>query len=216
MLVCSCVSADNLQFGFKNGDFRQVENGKPSEWEFAASLGQAGDWKYLPDGGRNGIPAVELTNDYKYDTDVSCDFKQVIHLPSPRTGAFAVKAWMRCDEIEESGDCGMILEYAGEYRQYAIPDRRIKVWQEVMFVLRPVQPIIQMKLHLVICNVKGRVRFCDVRIEDAPIEIQDFAVKPVDATHFDVRATLGELAPWTLTASRMETWYGIRRAKTSG
>jgi hypothetical protein len=192
-LITALVLASPL--GLVNGDFRQVSDGKPDGWTLQ------GDCRLIPDGGRNGLPAIELAS----TGDGTNAALQELRLSPSRKGAFAVSAWMRCDEIAEGGDCSLWLDVIQDggpplWAQQGLPVRDLREWQQVRAEVRPTHPVKEVRVYLILRGVKGRVRFCDVRVEDIPFEIRDLRLYPDGGSLYQVRAALSEDVNWRVEA----------------
>jgi len=212
-LLGSCVLA-GTPFGLRNGDFRQQEDGKLVGWE------QIGDCRVIPDGGRNGMPAVETA----CSGEGTSAARQVSRFDSPRRGAFVVKAWMRCDQVEPGGDCCLWLDVrqAGGppmWAQQGLPRIEYRGWQQVRVEVRPTHPVTEVHIYLMLRNTRGRVRFCDVRIEELPFDIRELRVYPASASSYDVRAAFSSQVDWRVSARQKgrEVWTlsgtGVRIAE---
>lgn len=188
--------------GLHNGDLKQHVGGKPVAWELA------GDVTYLPDGGPNGLPAIELRCAGKGTSSAV----QVLR-PSPaRRGSFAVTTWIRCDEVGDVGDSCLWLDIIQKdgtpiWGIQGLPNRSRRDWQQVRAEVYPPKPVSEVRVYLILRNVKGRVRFGDVRVQDIPLRIEDFRVYPSGEV-CEVRARLSEAATWTVRAGHRgnEIW----------
>lgn len=192
--LCLLVSP----FGLQNGDFRQVDGGRPVGWAFN------GDCRVISDGGRNGMPAVETRSTGKERSFAV----QKLQFDPARRGSFVVSAWMRCDEADESSQCSVWLDVIQKdappiWGQRGFPEVNRKGWQLVRSVVTPTHPVTQVGIHLML-EGKGRVRFADVRIEELPFEIKDLRVRPSGEGYCDVRAAMSDAAPWKLVARQRD------------
>ncbi|HUV04804.1 MAG TPA: glycoside hydrolase domain-containing protein [Armatimonadota bacterium] len=213
VLLGSCALA-GTPFGLRNGDLREQKDGKLVGWE------QIGDCRVIPDGGRKGMPAVELI----CSGEGTSAARQVLRFDLPRRGAFAVKAWMRCDEVEPVGDCCLWLDVcqAGGppmWGQQGLPRIGYRRWQQVSVEVRPTHPVTEVHVYLMLRSTRGKVRFCDVRMEQLPLEIRELRLHPASASSYDVWAEFSGEADWRISAKQKgrEIWTlsgtGIRIAE---
>jgi len=199
ILLGSCALA-GTPFGLQNGDLRQQQDGKLVGWE------QIGDCRVMPDGGREGMPAVELI----CSGEGTSAAKQVLRFDPPRRGAFVVKAWMRCDEVEPVGDCCLWLDVrqAGGpavWGLQGLPRIGYRRWQQVSVEVRPTHPVTEVHVYLMLRSTKGKVRFCNVRVEEIPLEIRELRIHPASASSYDVWATFSSEVDWRVSAKQKGT-----------
>jgi len=185
-----------MPLGLTNGDLRQAADGKPVDWNLIGSA------RLVSGGGRSGLPAVELLSNGN-DTNAAL---QALSFNPPRRGAFAVTAWMRCDEVADGGDCSLWLDVIQKdgppmWGMQGQPMRSSREWQRLRVEIRPTHPIERADIYLILRGVKGRVRFCDVRTEDLPLEIRELRVYP-SGSRCEVRAALSDGTAWNLVAEQ--------------
>lgn len=185
--------------GLRNGDFKQQVDGMPEGWQLI------GHCKLLASGGRNGIPAVEVEST---GNEMNAAL-QVIHFDQPRKGPFVVTAWIRCDEIAESGDCGVwldVMQAGGPamWGQRGVPQTERKGWQQVRAEVHPVCPVSEVQLYLILRNTRGRVRYCDVRMDDIPVSITSLRAFSMGGRSYDVRGELSGSTAWEIAAKQKD------------
>jgi hypothetical protein len=190
------VTAKGAIVSVENGDFGKVSNGKPAAWD------ASGQWRVIENGGVDGKPAVELTCDGAGNTS---SLTQVVRPTSELVGSVRISAWMKCIGVEDGGDCSVwldtLLEDGGAiWGKQGIPERANSGWQKVSAIVTYDKPIKEVKVFLLLRNVKGKVLFSDVRIDDTPLEIKKLLVLKADDATYDVQGILTSKANWTLTA----------------
>ena len=191
LLASTSLASAGLRL--QNGDFRSQTDGKPLGWHLTGSA------RLIADGGRSGLPAIEL----ECPGDGTSSAVQEIRLDPPRKGGFVVTAWMRCDQLGEAGDCSLwldVLQKGGPpiWGAQGLPDRASRQWQQVRAEIRPTHPVTLAQVYLILRNVKGRVRFCDVRVEDIPVEITELRAYRAGSIT-EVRASISESVSWEIT-----------------
>lgn len=190
------VTAKGAIVSVENGDFGKVSDGKPADWD------ASGQCRVIDKGGVDGKSAVELTCD---GTGKTSSLTQVVRPTSELVGSVRISAWMKCVEVEDGGDCSVwldtLLEDGGAiWGKQGVPDRTNKDWQKVSAIVTYDKPIKEVKVFLLLRNVKGKVLFSDVRVDDTPLEIKQLVVLKADDTTYDVQGALTAEAEWTLTA----------------
>ncbi|MHB1457357.1 MAG: glycoside hydrolase domain-containing protein, partial [Armatimonadota bacterium] len=189
-------------FGFRNGDFRAVTDGKAVGWEIS------GIGSVSSSGGRNGMPAmvIECKDGTRSFANQNLDFDP------PRKGDFVVSAWVYVDEAAPASECSLWLDVLQEgadplwgIRGFALPER--KGWQQVKSVIKATHPVTAARIHLMQSG-NGRARFCDVRIEELPFTIDSFRVVPGARGSLDLRGSMSDQVEWTIAAvqSGKEIW----------
>lgn len=182
----------------ENGDFVKVSDGKPAGWE------GSGHYRVIEKGGVDGKSAVELTCE---GADKTSSLTQNVRPTSELIGSVRISAWMKCLQVEDGGDCSLwldtLLEDGGAiWGKQGIPERDNSGWQKVSAIVTYDKPIKEVKIFLLLRNVKGKVLFSDVRIDDTPLEIKKLLVLKADDTTYDVQGVLTSKAQWTLTAKQ--------------
>ncbi|MCX8052857.1 MAG: DUF4091 domain-containing protein [Armatimonadetes bacterium] len=185
-----------------NGNFRCEFGGVPTGWVFTGSA------RLVPNGGRGGLPAVELEcsgNDTSYAL-------QTVDFNPPRKQGFVITAWVRCDKIGEGGDCALWLDVFQKdgppiWAVQGLPDRTSRRWQQVRAEVRPTHAVSRVNVHLILRNVKGRVRFCDVRFDELPFDIKLLRAYRV-GPRVRVSGLLTEAVSWRIEARQegKEVW----------
>jgi hypothetical protein len=191
----------------QNGNFKQMNAGKPAGWSLH------GDCRVLSKGGLNGHPAIELVSTGQGTSEAV----QLIKPEPPRRGAFVVKAWMRCDEVGEGGDCCLwvdVIQDGGPplWAQLGLPNRESRQWQQVSAEVRPTYPVKEVWIHLILRNVKGRVRFSNVTLESIPFEIKELRLYAEGNDQYQLRASISENVDWQVEAVQ----YGKQIWQSSG
>jgi hypothetical protein len=167
LLASLCILASPLKL--QNGDFSHRTDGLADGWQ------QAGHYTLLARGGRNGAPAVELRSKPQQSNAAL----QVIKFDPPREDPFAISAWMRLDHIGEGGDCCVyldVLQSVGEpiWGVRGEPDRwKVGEWQKVTARVNPTHPVREVQVYLILRDVEGKARFCNVVSEQAEADASD-------------------------------------------
>ncbi len=189
--------------GLANGGFAEQAGGHAARWDVV------GSYRALASGGRGGAPALEMVCDGRADTGAV----QVVDYRPARRGSFAVTAWMRCEGVEEGGDCSLYLDVIQEggppiWGVQGIPDRKSAKWQQVRAEVHPTRPVSQLRVYLLLRKTRGKVRFCDVRAEALPLKVRELRLYAAGGRRFEVRAALSEQAPMRLVAEQggAEVW----------
>jgi hypothetical protein len=202
-LVCA-LSLIASPFNLQNGDFQKTADGLATGWA------KAGEYKVVPGGGRNGLSALEIESSGAGSNAAV----QRVKLDPPIKKDFAVTAWVRCEGVGEGGDCALWLDVLqdGGKPLWGIrgePKRSLKGWQQVRAEVRPDHPVSEVQVYLILRDVQGKVRFCDVLAEPLLPVVNDFEVYPTDVRAYDVRASLSEKARWELRAEQDGREFGV-------
>lgn len=192
------MSATGAIISVENGDFGKVSDGNPAGWH------GSGQYRVIDKGGVDGKSAVELTCDGAGKTS---SLTQIVRPTSELVGSVRISAWMKCIRVEDGGDCSVwldtLLEDGGAiWGKQGNPERANNGWQKVSAIVTYDKPIKEVKVFLLLRNVKGKVLFSDVRIDDTPLEIKKLLVLKADDTTYDVQGVLTSKAKWTLTAKQ--------------
>ncbi|MHB1001305.1 MAG: glycoside hydrolase domain-containing protein [Armatimonadota bacterium] len=192
----------SANFGLQNGDFTSIIDGKATGWQ------TTGQCRVLPNGGRNGMPAIEI--ECKDGKRSFAD--QNLVFDSPRKGDFVVSAWIYLDEVQNGSECSLWLDVLQKdadpmwgVRGFPVPGR--KGWQHVKSIVRSTHPVTQVHVYLM-QDRNGKARFCDVRVEELPFKIDKFKVKPGAADSIDIRAGISDEVEWQIRAvqDNKEIW----------
>lgn len=189
--------------GLQNGNFHQSRNGVPDNWQ------PVGQYKLIPDGGDNGIPAIELVNSGKGQSSLL----QTVKFPTPRKESLTVTAWIRIDDLGAGGDCCLWLDAAQAdgkpiWGSCGQPDRQKRGWQKLCANIIPQQPLTEVQVYLMLRDVKGKVRFSNVQMTDLHVDISNSRLCPTAPDLYDYRADLSTPADWRATAfqGNKEIW----------
>jgi len=201
LTIIGLIGAMSAIMPLQNGDFRQVSDGKPVGWECS------GQYRVIAKGGVDGKPAVELTC---AGSGKASNLIQIVRPTSELVGSIRVTAWMKCEKVEDGGDCSLwldtLLKDGGAiWGKQGIPERDNRKWQKVSAIVSSDKPIKEVQIFLLLRNVKGTVLFSDVRIDDTPLDMKELQVIKADDNTYDVNGTMSSSADWTLTAKQGTT-----------
>lgn len=186
--------------GLQNGDFRQTDGGLAANWR------QIGTYRVVPNGGRNGLPALELES---ASPTANQSALQVIKFDPPRKGSFVVTAWVKCENVRAGGDCTLwldVLQSGGKpiWGVRGEPDRSSDQWQQVRAEVRPDHPVSELQVFLILRGVTGKVRFCDVKAEPLSPQVRDIRLYPTAPGVYDLRANLSDSADWVIDGTALK------------
>lgn len=181
----------------RNPDFRDVANGQAVAWS------SVGRYAVEPSGGYRGAPALALRCDGSSDSGA----EQTVAYPSGRRGAFRVSAWVRCEKVEDGGDCGVWLDVVQKdgppiWGQLGAPYRSVSRWQQVHADVHPTHPVAEVRVYLLLRKTRGVVRLSNVRMTDIPVAVRDLRAAATGPNTCEVRAHLTDAADWTVSVKR--------------